>query len=386
MNNNGDDPKYLAYALGELEQTELTQVEKDLASNQELRALVDEYRKTGRVIERSLEEELKMSLTDKQHEALEREIEQRKQGDSIEWQGRPLLALAAAAGIIICVSAAILHMRSKGDDKEGIVPAPENTIAVNQAPKEDVPEEVEVVQNAEPDDVIQSPALTISKTKLSIELPQPLFVGTPRTIKSANLVAFSRQGKYVAPVIMVPKGATNLAIGKAVTASDSMPIIGELSFLTDGDKAGNDGSFVELGPQLQYMQLDLGESAELHAVALWHYHSEARVYHDVIVQVSADPDFITSETMFNNDHDNSSGLGMGKDKEYIETNNGILFSCKGTKGRYIRFYSNGSTSSEMNHYIEAEVYGVKAGEEIEEEKTEGEARLKLELPRPISCG
>jgi hypothetical protein len=35
-------------------------------------------------------------------------------------------------------------------------------------------------------------------------------------------------------------------------------------------------------------------------------------------------------------------------------------SGKGTKGRYVRLYSNGSTANEMNHYIEVEVYG-KAG-------------------------
>ena len=46
-----------------------------------------------------------------------------------------------------------------------------------------------------------------------------------------------------------------------------------------------------------------------------------------------------------------------KDKEYIETNEGLLINTKGVKGQYIRFYSKGSTSSDMNHYIEAEVYG-----------------------------
>ena len=35
-------------------------------------------------------------------------------------------------------------------------------------------------------------------------------------------------------------------------ASDSAPVIGELSFITDGDKTGVDGSYVELGPELQW--------------------------------------------------------------------------------------------------------------------------------------
>ena len=46
----------------------------------------------------------------------------------------------------------------------------------------------------------------------------------------------------------------------------------------------------------------------------------AKVYHDVIVQVADDPDFIENvRTIFNNDSDNTSGLGVGTDREYFET-------------------------------------------------------------------
>ena len=77
-----------------------------------------------------------------------------------------------------------------------------------------------------------------------------------------------------------------------------------------------------------------------------------------MVQVAEDPDFITGvTTLFNNDDDNSSGLGAGKDKEYLENYEGKLLDGKGAKGRYVRLYSNGSTSSDANHYIEVEVYG-----------------------------
>ena len=381
MNDKWDDPKYLAYVLGELGESESVQVEAELANSPELRVLVDQYRKTGKIIERGLAKEIEMTLTDKQHETLEREIEQSGQGGG-KWQRAPLVTLAAAAVIIVCVGASILHMRGNGNGQEGAVPKPEHAVAINETTEQGAPA---ADNEADAEAVAQSPMLAVRGTRLNLDLPAPQFRGTPKTIKSGNLVAPSQHKKYIAPVVMIPKDARNLALNRPITASDSMPIIGELSFLTDGDKEGTDGSFVELGPGRQYVQIDLGEEAELHAVALWHYHSEGRVYFDVVVRVSDDADFITSEVVFNNDHDNSSGLGMGKDKEYIETNNGILFGCKGTKGRYIRFYSNGSTSSEMNHYIEAEVYGVKPGEEIEEEKTEGEARLKLELPKPVFC-
>lgn len=188
--------------------------------------------------------------------------------------------------------------------------------------------------------------------KLELELPKPLFAGTPKSIKTPNL-----ERKAVVPEIMVPSGTANGALEKEVTSSDDFPVIGELEFITDGDKEGADGSYVELGPGVQWVQIDLGEQKSIYAVALWHYHAQARAYRDVIIQVSDDPDFIENvQTVFNNDHDNSAGLGVGKDKEYIETNKGKLVDAKGIKGRYVRLYSNGSAGSDMNHYIEVEVF------------------------------
>ena len=48
---------------------------------------------------------------------------------------------------------------------------------------------------------------------------------------------------------------------------------------------------------------------------------------------------------------------MGKNYEYVETNEGRLIDCRGVKARYVRLYSDGNTSNDMNHYIEVEVYG-----------------------------
>jgi hypothetical protein len=133
------------------------------------------------------------------------------------------------------------------------------------------------------------------------------------------------------------------------------PVIGELDMLTDGEQAGGDGYFIELGPRPQWVQIDLGASRPLYAILAWHYHSQARVYRDVIVQVSDDPAFKTGvTTVFNNDHDNSPKTGLGKDKEYIEIAEARLFDPKGAKGRYVRLYSNGNTTNDLNHYVEVE--------------------------------
>ncbi len=196
------------------------------------------------------------------------------------------------------------------------------------------------------------------KVPLQLELPKPLFAGTPRPIQLPNLEK-PRTGKR--PDFMVPAGTVNLSKGKTVTSSDSLPVIGELSFLTDGDKSGTDGTYVELGPLVQWVQIDLGAPAKVAAVVAWHFHSQARVYHDVIVQVSNDKDFKTGvTTVFNNDDDNSAKQGKGTDLAYIESFEGRLFDGKGAVGRYVRLYSNGNTSDELNHYCEVEVHGTPA--------------------------
>lgn len=190
--------------------------------------------------------------------------------------------------------------------------------------------------------------------ELELDLPKPVFVGTPKNIKVENL----EPAGTVQEPLLVPKGLKNLAEGKEVTGSDEEPIMGEMEWITDGDKEASDGSYVEFGPGIQYVQIDLEEQSEIYAIVVWHYHQQARVYHDVVVRVADDKDFITNvKTVYNNDHDNSANLGVGTDKSYIETNSGRVIDAKGAKGRYVRLYSNGSTSNETNHYIEVEVYG-----------------------------
>jgi hypothetical protein len=200
-----------------------------------------------------------------------------------------------------------------------------------------------------------SGAFAQDKVPLKVVLPKPLFAGTPKPVQIPNLEA-ARVGP--AKDLMVPAGTTLLSKGKPVTSSDALPVVGELTFLTDGDKSGTEGAYVELGPKAQWVQVDLGASASVAAIAVWHYHSQARAYHDVVVQVSNDKDFKTGvTTVFNNDHDNTSGLGKGAQQAYMESNQGKIIEAGGAKGRYVRLYSNGNTSDELNHYCEVEVFG-----------------------------
>ena len=139
-------------------------------------------------------------------------------------------------------------------------------------------------------------------------------------------------------------------------------MIGELDLVTDGDKEARDGSYVELGPGVQWVQINLKEVHEVFAVLFWFYHGDPRVHHDVVVQAADDADFITGvKTIFNSDQDNSAGLGLGKDNEFFETYEGKLVDAKGVRTRYIRVHANGSTADEMNRFTEVEVFGRPAG-------------------------
>jgi len=186
------------------------------------------------------------------------------------------------------------------------------------------------------------------KVPLKTDLPKPLFVGTPVPINVPNLEP-KLTGKR--PDFMVPVGTVNLAKGKKVTASDTEPVVGTLDLVTDGDKEGDEGSWVELAPGKQWVQIDLEKDADIYAVIVWHFHSQERVYRDVVVQVSDDPTFAKDVKTI---YDNSAA---GTDRPYIETYQGKLIDAKGVKGRYVRLYSNGNTTNKMNHYIEVEVWG-----------------------------
>ncbi|MBN1359837.1 MAG: hypothetical protein JW993_04560 [Sedimentisphaerales bacterium] len=241
-------------------------------------------------------------------------------------------------------------------------PAPANPTTTETSQTPDTPQAVEptqeMAQPAEPTTPTTEAVPGPEMAPIDIELPNPMFVGTPTNINVPNLKKPLGRKR---PPFLAPVGTKQLALNKPVSSSDEAPIIGEVSYVTDGDKEAADGSYVELGPMKQHVTIDLEQQAEIYAIVLWHYHKQPRVYSDVIVQISDDPDFVEGvTTVFNNDIDNSYGLGIGDDMHYVETSEGELIDCfsQGSpKGRYVRSYSNGNNSNDLNHYIEVDVYG-----------------------------
>jgi len=240
---------------------------------------------------------------------------------------------------------------------ESETPAPSTIDAV----PEETEKPAEVVAETETPKAPPAPTAPAADTAgyvpIDIKLPKPMFVGTPQDTKVPDLE--KPLGKE-RPPFLAPAGTKNVALGKPVASSDEEPIIGEIEMITDGDKEAADGSYVELGPFVQHVTIDLEAMHEIYAIVVWHYHKQARIYFDVVVQVADDADFITNvKTVFNNDRDNSAGLGVGEDLHYTETNEGKLLDvlAQGIKARYVRLYSQGNTSNDLNHYIEVEVYG-----------------------------
>lgn len=198
---------------------------------------------------------------------------------------------------------------------------------------------------------------------LPVELPEAVPGATPVNLTGIPNLEEDTGASH--PDFFVPEGTTNVALKKPVTGTDEDPIGGPLSMIVDGEMKGDEGGYLTLGRFEQHITVDLEVPHEIYAIMIWHYNKEKRVYFDVVVQIADDPDFTENmEVVFNNDDDGTLGLGIGKDKNYIENgkgesdySKGKLINAKGTKGRYVRFHSNGNNSNDMNHYVEVAVFG-----------------------------
>jgi len=199
------------------------------------------------------------------------------------------------------------------------------------------------------------PVRAQDKEPLKLEFPAPTLKGTPEDLpKGSNYDPPPTNGTSS---ILIPKAAKNVALGKPVTSSVK-PFTGEVDQVTDGQKGAFDYDTVEMKKGAQWIQVDLGATYELHALAMWHDHRYIQAYRGVVVQVSNDPEFKDKTTLFNNDTENSVGQGVGTDRQYFETHFGKVIDGKATKARYIRCYTNGSSNSALNCWQELEVYAL----------------------------
>ena len=146
-----------------------------------------------------------------------------------------------------------------------------------------------------------------TKVELKLKLPKPMFIGTPRNIRTPNLEAVT--GKPRGP-FFVPAGTSCCRSGNRSRRATRRRSSGSSPSSPTARSRARTAISSNSGRAKQWVRIDLKESAALRAILVWHYHSQARVYRDVVVQVSDDKDFVTGvTTLFNNDHDNTLGAG-----------------------------------------------------------------------------
>jgi hypothetical protein len=188
-----------------------------------------------------------------------------------------------------------------------------------------------------------------------IEVPKLGYEGTP--VNFDNIPNLEKVGIKARAPFLAPVGVKNISKGKKVTSSEMDPLVGDLGMVTDGDATQVDGNYVELGPGVQWVIIDLATVNEIYGIVAWHYH-QPRVYFDVVVQTADDAGFTKNvQTWFNNDAANKCKQGPGKNQNYVDTNEGKLFDTKGVRARYVRLFSAGNSSNDLNHYIEVSVFG-----------------------------
>ena len=203
-----------------------------------------------------------------------------------------------------------------------------------------------------------APAFAAETEPLMLKLPGHTPKGTPEDLPTgANVEPMPTKAPKP---IDIPKGCVNVALKKPVTSSVA-PFLGDLNQVTDGLKEPFDEQAVEMKKGTQWIQVDLGNEFEIHAIAMWHDHRYVQAMRDVILQISNDPEFKNGvTTLYNNDTDNSSGLGVGTDREYFELEFGRVVPVKGVKARYVRGYTKGGSLSALNCWQEIEVYALPA--------------------------
>lgn len=396
-----DDPRLTAYALGELNPTEAAQLQNQLAHDPAAAREVDEIRGLGDLLSQELEQEPGPDLTLAERDQILRPaasggsaaIPERPRAvrwGVWEWLGVGVAGAAAAVAVGVWLNRVdpeptrfaatapqpepaappVLATESVPVAVEPVAetPADAATAVAETAPIVPATETPEPIEVTPPAAVIVAeappavpPAIAASAAgetaPLDLKLPIPAFMGTPTDLPANDHI--ERPSDKPRPPFLVPVGTRLLSLNAPVSSSDRNPINGALELVTDGNKEAGDSNTLELHRKLQWVQVDLGAPARLYAVVIWHAHDTPQIAHDVVVQVAGDPDFTQDvRTLYNNDYDNSAGLGVGTDKEYLENYEGRLIDARGVAGRYLRLYSQGSTYTALNRYTEVEVYGL----------------------------
>ena len=207
-----EDPRLTAYALGELEDDEKTDLERLLSDSEEGRRVVGEIRETARLLADTLGEEIAPGLSARQWKAIEQEIPAPVSipyGPQPSWAWRRWAGYGIAASLLLGFGASagwLAHDQARKSSPTGplaLGPAPKAAPAVPTPPTVQVPPpalDAEVVDDAKPEDAAM-------KAPAAEEAPRPA-ASTPL---AAVVVSRMVRG-FVPPAPSVPQ---NNALGEA---------------------------------------------------------------------------------------------------------------------------------------------------------------------------
>lgn len=169
-----------------------------------------------------------------------------------------------------------------------------------------------------------------------------LYEFDPNLIEIKNGVARLKKS-YPNPV--------NQSASIAPTSSTSSAVAGELAKITNGDN----NSWCDLGGSGPHeVTVDLGVVKTLRQIKVWGLFHNTRMYSDRIVRISENgSDWYT---IFNNDSDNSAGVGIGTHSEYIETQDGKVFTIPDINAQYIQVWSGDDNLGGNATLVEIEAF------------------------------
>ncbi|WP_420871967.1 discoidin domain-containing protein [Cohnella rhizosphaerae] len=150
-------------------------------------------------------------------------------------------------------------------------------------------------------------------------------------------------------VQVVLESTVNVALGKTVSTNGAVSGGGSVSVVTDGARGSSGYALISVADGPKWVQADLGQTYAISRINVlndWGGTSGvARTGRDHVVQLSNDPTFATGvTTVFNNDTDNSAGLGAGSDAAYQEPTDGTgknIVLTTPVNARYVRSWANG---------------------------------------------
>lgn len=194
-------------------------------------------------------------------------------------------------------------------------------------------------------------------TYTSARYTGPIKIGNGREFGQYIVKTLTMRGSEISDAVtgeyIIGDGSENVALGKPVTFTiPTKSVFGssDETFVTDGnfDPYNVYGTYADT---YGFAIVDLGQEYVIDKLIVKAFHDWT--FEDVVLQMALDKDFTQGVyTVFNNDTDNSVGVGAGSDGTYTESGSGHCFKFSPVTARYIRFHNHSVNGRENYSFWE----------------------------------